>query len=207
MLLAPQHRRSARIEARMQKRVQKDFNERVANGTMTKEELLNAPKCLRNFDEAEDAILAQHNTSWCGKSQNNESEDDSEDESDDDEFDNESTESMGSNPEGPVGGEFLWGGDEGSVQNTAKVLRSPRLAALFTNGHPLPEDPLLLRLIVSKLPVALVAAIIQQLILELDDVERGVDDANMDEEEEEEKEEDSIASRLLKRRLIESRGW
>lgn len=59
MLLTPQHRRSSRIEARMQKTVQQDFNERVANGTMSKEELLNAPKCLRNFDEAEDAILAK----------------------------------------------------------------------------------------------------------------------------------------------------
>lgn len=59
MLLTPQHRRSLRIEARMQKTVQQDFNERVANGTMSKEELLNAPKCLRNFDEAEDAILAK----------------------------------------------------------------------------------------------------------------------------------------------------
>ena len=57
MLLTPQHRRSARVEARMQKTVQQDFNERVANGTMSKEELLNAPNCLRNFDEAEDAIL------------------------------------------------------------------------------------------------------------------------------------------------------
>ena len=59
MLLTPQHRRSARVEARMQKTAQQEFNERVANGTMTKEELLNAPKCWRNFDEAEDAILAR----------------------------------------------------------------------------------------------------------------------------------------------------
>ena len=60
MLLTPQHRRSARVEARMQKTVQQEFNERVANGTMTKEELLNAPTCLRSFDEAEEAILAQN---------------------------------------------------------------------------------------------------------------------------------------------------
>ena len=59
MLLTPQHRRSARVAARMQKTAQQEFNERVANGTMTKEELLNAPTCLRSFDEAEDAILAQ----------------------------------------------------------------------------------------------------------------------------------------------------
>ena len=59
MLLTPQHRRSARVASRMQKTVQQEFNERVANGTMTKEELLNAPTCLRSFDEAEDAILAQ----------------------------------------------------------------------------------------------------------------------------------------------------
>ena len=59
MLLTPQHRRSARVAARMQKTAQQEFNERVANGTMTKEELLNAPTCFRSFDEAEDAILAQ----------------------------------------------------------------------------------------------------------------------------------------------------
>ena len=47
----------------MQKTVQQEFNERVANGTMTKEELLNAPTCLRSFDEAEDAILERDNTS------------------------------------------------------------------------------------------------------------------------------------------------
>ena len=65
MLLTPQHRRSARVASRMQKTVQQEFNERVANGTMTKEELLNAPTCLRSFDEAEEAILAQ------GKSKSN----------------------------------------------------------------------------------------------------------------------------------------
>lgn len=59
MLLTPQHRRSARVEARMRKTAQQEFNERVMNGTMTKDELLRAPKCWRNFDEAEDAILAQ----------------------------------------------------------------------------------------------------------------------------------------------------
>jgi hypothetical protein len=83
MLLTPQHRRSARVAAKMQKEAHKvafksehnDFIERVANGTMTKEELLNAPKCLRNFDEAEDAILAQDNTSWCGKSQKDDDDD------------------------------------------------------------------------------------------------------------------------------------
>lgn len=57
MLLTPQHRRSARLAARMQKTAQQAFDEKIANGTMSKEELLNTPKCLRNFDEAEDAIL------------------------------------------------------------------------------------------------------------------------------------------------------
>ena len=33
------------------------FNEKIANGTMTKEELENTPTYLRHFDEAEDAIL------------------------------------------------------------------------------------------------------------------------------------------------------
>jgi hypothetical protein len=41
----------------MQKTAQQLFNEKIANGTMSKEELLNTPKCLRNFDESEDAIL------------------------------------------------------------------------------------------------------------------------------------------------------
>ena len=59
MLLTPQHRRSSRVAARMQKTAQQAFDEKIANGTMTKEALLNTPKCLRNFDEAEDAILAQ----------------------------------------------------------------------------------------------------------------------------------------------------
>ena len=40
----------------MQK-AQQLFNEKIANGTMTKEELENTPTCLRHFDEAEDAIL------------------------------------------------------------------------------------------------------------------------------------------------------
>ena len=203
MLLTPQHRRSARVAARMQKTARQDFNERVANGTMTRTELLNAPKCLRNFDEAENAILAQDNTSWCGKSQNDESEDDD----DEDDFDNESTESMGSNPEGPVGGEFLWGGDEGPAHPLSHLEHSGALI----------EDPVLLRLIVSKLPPPLVAAIIQQLIQELDHVEREVDEANMavNTPAEQEKietptacvQEDSIASRLLARRLKASRGW
>lgn len=59
MLLTPQHRRSARVAAKMQKTPQQAFDEKIANGTMSKEELLNAPKCLRNFDEAEEAILAK----------------------------------------------------------------------------------------------------------------------------------------------------
>lgn len=57
MLLTPQHRRSSRVAARMQKEAQRVFNEKIANGTMSKEELLNTPKCLRNFDEEEEAIL------------------------------------------------------------------------------------------------------------------------------------------------------
>ena len=147
MLLTPQHRRSARVAARMQKTVQQDFNERVANGTMTKEELLNAPTCLRSFDEAEDAILAQ---------------------SDEEE-------------------------DEPS-----------RKMRLFLNGRVLTEDPLLLKLIVSRLPTPLVSAIIQQLIKELEEAQQEEEQEEQEEEqEEEEEEEDSIASRLLKRRRKE----
>ena len=33
------------------------FNEKIASGTMTKEELERTPTSLRHFDEAEDAIL------------------------------------------------------------------------------------------------------------------------------------------------------
>ena len=35
------------------------FNEKIASGTMTKEELDNTPTCLRHFDEAEAAIYAK----------------------------------------------------------------------------------------------------------------------------------------------------
>ena len=148
MLLTPQHRRSARVAARMQKTVQQDFNERVANGTMTKEELLNAPTCLRSFDEAEDAILAQS--------------------------------------------------DEEEDEPTRKVKR-------LLKGRVLTEDPLVLKLIVSKLPTPLVSAIVQQLILEMKDLEREIDDAKTADEVDAvlEEEEDSIASRLLKRRRME----
>ena len=150
MLLTPQHRRSARVAARMQKTAQQEFNERVANGTMTKEELLNAPTCLRSFDEAEDAILAQ-------------SDEDSEEED----------------------------------EPTRKV-------RLFLEGCVLTEDPLVLKLIVSKLPAPLVSAIIQQLIKELEEAQQEEEKEEQEEEqEEEEEEEDSIASRLLKRRRKE----
>ena len=153
MLLTPQHRRSARLAARMQKTAQQEFNERVANGTMTKEELLNAPTCLRSFDEAEDAILAQ-------------SDEDSEEED----------------------------------EPTRKV-------RLFLEGCVLTEDPLVLKLIVSKLPAPLVSAIIQQLIKELEEAqqeeEKEKQEEEQEEEEQEEEEEDSIASRLLKRRRKE----
>ena len=155
MLLTPQHRRSARVAARMQKTAQQEFNERVANGTMTKEELLNAPTCFRSFDEAEDAILAQ-------------SDEESEEEDEEDE-------------------------------PTRKI-------RLFLEGCVLTEDPLVLKLIVSKLPTPLVSAIIQQLIKELEEAqqEEEKEEEEEEEQEEEEQEEDSIASRLLKRRRMES---
>ena len=58
MLLTPQHRRSSRVSRRAAaKTAQQIFDEKIANGTMTKEELENTPTCLRHFDEAEDAIL------------------------------------------------------------------------------------------------------------------------------------------------------
>ena len=117
MLLTPQHRRSARVAARMQKTAQQEFNERVANGTMTKEELLNAPTCFRSFDEAEDAILAQS--------------------------------------------------DEESEEETNTV---PSALRLFLDGRVLQKIHSL-KLIVSKLPVPLVSAIIQQLIQELEEAQ------------------------------------
>ena len=148
MLLTPQHRRSSRVAARTRMTAQQEFNERVANGTMTKEELLNAPTCLRSFDEAEDAILAQS--------------------------------------------------DEEEDEPTRKVKR-------LLKGRVLTEDPLVLKLIVSKLPTPLVSAIVQQLILEMKDLEREIDDAKTADEVDAvlEEEEDSIASRLLKRRRME----
>ena len=179
MLLTPQHRRSARVAARMQKTVQQDFNERVANGTMTKQELLNAPTCLRSFDEAEDAILAQ-------------SDEESEEEED----------------------EFLQAWKEGraaaiaSQQKAEEEDEPTRKTRLFLEGCVLTEDPLVLKLIVSKLPAPLVSAIIQQLIKELEEAqqeeekEEEEEEQEEEEQEEEEQEEDSIASRLLKRRRM-----
>ena len=149
MLLTPQHRRSSRVAARTRMTAQQEFNVRVANGTMTKEELLNAPTCFRSFDEAEDAILAQ-------------SDEDSEEEDED--------------------------------EPTRKV-------RLFLDGRVVTEDPVILKLIVSKIPTPLIACIIQQLIEEMEDLKKGIDDANAAEKEEiHKKEEDSIASRLLRRR-------
>ena len=181
MLLTPQHRRSARVAARMQKTAQQEFNERVANGTMTKEELLNAPTCFRSFDEAEDAILAQ-------------SDEESEEEEED---------------------EFLQAWKEGRAaaiasQKKAEEEDEPtRKTRLFLEGCVLTEDPLVLKLIVSKLPAPLVSAIIQQLIKELEEAqqeeekEEEEEEQEEEEQEEEEQEEDSIASRLLKRRRME----
>ena len=155
MLLTPQHRRSSRVAGRMRMTAQQEFNVRVANGTMTKEELLNVPTCFRNFDEAEDAILAQ-------------SDEESEEEEQEDE-------------------------DE----PTRKV-------RLFLDGRVVTEDPVILKLIVSKIPTPLIACIIQQLIEEMEDLKKGMDDANAAEKEEiHEIEEDSIASRLLRRRRKE----
>ena len=58
MLLTPQHRRSSRVSRKAAaKTAQQIFDEKIANGTMTKEELESTPTRLRHFDEAEDAIL------------------------------------------------------------------------------------------------------------------------------------------------------
>ena len=53
----PKDSRLLKTENRWQ--AQQLFNEKIANGTMTKEELENTPTCLRNFDEAEAAIYAK----------------------------------------------------------------------------------------------------------------------------------------------------
>ena len=58
MLLTPQHRRSSRVSRKAAiKTAQQIFDEKIANGTMTKEELESTHTSLRHFDEAEDAIL------------------------------------------------------------------------------------------------------------------------------------------------------
>ena len=132
------------FELRRRRRQRASFSERVANGTMTKEELLNAPEWLRDFDEAEDAILAQPD------------------------------------------------------ENPEEELEQTRKMRLFLDGRVLTEDPVLLKLIVSKLPVPLVSAVIEQLIKELEEAT-----VTAEAQEEEEEEEDSIASRLLKRRRKE----
>ena len=142
------------FELRRRRRQRANFSERVVNGKVTKEELLNAPEWLRDFDEAEDAILAQ------------------------------------------------------SHEEPEEELESTRKTRLFLEGCVLTEDPLVLQLIVSKLPAPLVSAIIQQLIKELEEAQEEEaqeeeEEEEKEEEEEEEEEEDSIASRLLKRRRME----
>ena len=147
------------FELRRRRRQRANFSERVANGKVTKEELLNAPEWLRDFDSIyEDAILAQ------------------------------------------------------SHEEPEEELESTRKTRLFLEGCVLTEDPLVLKLIVSKLPAPLVSAIIQQLIKELEEAQQveekekekeEQEEKEEEEQEEEEQEEDSIASRLLKRRRME----
>ena len=144
------------FELRRRRRQRANFSERVANGKVTKEELLNAPEWLRASWAliVEDAILAARE------------------------------------PEEPE-----------------EELESTRKTRLFLEGCVLTEDPLVLKLIVSKLPAPLVSAIIQQLIKELEEAqqeeEKEEEEQEEEEQEEEEQEEDSIASRLLKRRRME----
>ena len=143
------------FELRRRRRQRANFSERVANGKVTKEELLNAPEWLRELWPiiAEDAILAQYD------------------------------------------------------EEPEEELESTRKTRLFLEGCVLTEDPLVLKLIVSKLPAPLVSAIIQQLIKELEEAqqeeEKEEEEQEEEEQEEEEQEEDSIASRLLKRRRME----
>jgi len=57
MLLTPQHRRSSRVSRRAAtKTPQQIFDEKIASGNMTKEELESTPACLRHFDDDEFAI-------------------------------------------------------------------------------------------------------------------------------------------------------
>ncbi len=57
MLLTPQHRRSSRVSRRATtKTAQQIFDEKIASGNMTKEELENTPTHLRHFDDLEFAI-------------------------------------------------------------------------------------------------------------------------------------------------------
>ena len=143
------------FELRRRRRQRANFSERVANGKVTKEELLNAPEWLRASWAliVEDAILAP------------------------------------------------------SSEEPEEELESTRKTRLFLEGCVLTEDPLVLKLIVSKLPAPLVSAIIQQLIKELEEAqqeeEKEEEEQEEEEQEEEEQEEDSIASRLLKRRRME----
>ena len=142
------------FELRRRRRQRANFSERVANGKVTKEELLNAPEWLRASWAliVEDAILPFH-------------------------------------------------------EEPEEELESTRKTRLFLEGCVLTEDPLVLKLIVSKLPAPLVSAIIQQLIKELEEAqqeeEKEEEEQEEEEQEEEEQEEDSIASRLLKRRRME----
>ena len=57
MLLTPQHRRSSRVSRRaLTKTAQQIFDEKIASGNMTKEELESTPTHLRHFDDDEFAI-------------------------------------------------------------------------------------------------------------------------------------------------------
>ena len=65
MLLTPQHRRSSRVSRRAAvKTAQQIFDEKIASGNMTKEELESTPACLRHFDEREEAIEDAEDTNY-----------------------------------------------------------------------------------------------------------------------------------------------
>ena len=89
MLLTPQHRRSSRVSRRAAtKTAQQIFDEKIASGTMTKEELERTPTSLRHFDEAEDAILG-----LLDEESDEESDDEGEEEEEDAEHSNRAAES------------------------------------------------------------------------------------------------------------------
>lgn len=199
MLLTPQHRRSARIESRMQKTAQQLFNEKIANGTMTKEELFNTPTCLRNFDEAEDAILENENT---------------DDESEDAILENEDVELYRQQQEknrllesAHNTRKALFNMEKSVIENRiGKMEEEAEYDLSYERKQELYQEALELKRMLMKLEYQNLIYALELLQLDISTKSERVQVQEKKETPTECVQEDSIASRLLKRRLRNARG-